>query len=459
MAYIALILYAVFIIAIANTFKDESKTKEAFLAGDRNITPWPMAMSIAATWIWAPALFVSAEKAYLNGIVGITWFVVPNILTLLIFIPFAIKIRNQMPRGYTLSGYMRERYSNRVKNIYVFQLSFLALLSTVVQLLAGGKVLSLMVGMPFWLTTLLLGLFAYYYSKDHGIKASIRTDAVQMVMILLACIVFVPWALNLNGFDSMFRGMSGLSGEYGNLFDAKGFEIFLAYGIPTAIGLLSGPFGDQNFWQRAFSMKKQNITKTFTLAAILFAIVPISMAILGFIAAGNGFIPNDAGIVNFELVTSMFPPFALWIFMFMLLSGLLSTIDSNICSVAGLATDVKKDPSIRYMKNVMLALVLIATVIANIPGVSIFHLFLIYGILRAVTLLTTACTLMGVKLHEAGVFYGVFASLLISFPIFVYGNLNNILAFKIGGSISAPLLSIVVALVITQIKNKGVRNA
>ncbi len=78
------------------------------------------AMSIAATWIWAPALFVSAEKAYINGVVGVFWFLVPNILCLLIFIPYALKIREQMPKGYTLAGYMEYKYSKRVGNVYTF---------------------------------------------------------------------------------------------------------------------------------------------------------------------------------------------------------------------------------------------------------------------------------------------------------------------------------------------------
>lgn len=39
----------------------------------------------------------------------------------------------------------------------------------------------------------------------------------------------------------------------------------------------------------------------------MFAVVPLSMGILGFIAAGTGFIPADNGTVNFELIQAIFP--------------------------------------------------------------------------------------------------------------------------------------------------------
>lgn len=63
----------------------------------------------------------------------------------------------------------------------------------------------------------------------------------------------------------------------------------LSFGLSTAIGLISGPFGDQSFWQRAFSVKKGMIGKAFMVGALLFALVPISMGAMGFIAAGSGF--------------------------------------------------------------------------------------------------------------------------------------------------------------------------
>ena len=103
---IVLATYAVAMLAITLLLSRRSQTTEGFHVADRKLGLIQSAMSIAATWIWAPALFTLAEKAYSNGIPGLFWFLVPNILCLVIFVPFGKRIRAQMPHGITLSGYM-----------------------------------------------------------------------------------------------------------------------------------------------------------------------------------------------------------------------------------------------------------------------------------------------------------------------------------------------------------------
>lgn len=210
-----LVAYAVLMIVATIVFAKRDKDSDSFYVGNRNMGTVSSAMSIAATWIWAPALFTSAEKAYLNGVPGLFWFLVPNILCLLIFIPFAKRIRKEMPNGITLSGYMHEKYrSEKVKGVYLFQLTMLTVLSTAVQLLAGGKILSVATGLPLWVMTIVLAVIAFSYSQISGIKASVLTDAIQMIFLLLACAIFVPWALKSNGGMSSIQ-LSGITGEFG----------------------------------------------------------------------------------------------------------------------------------------------------------------------------------------------------------------------------------------------------
>lgn len=47
------------------------------------------------------------------------------------------------------------------------------------------------------------------------------------------------------------------------------------------------------------------------------------MGTVGFLAAGAGFIANDAGMVNFEFVSSLLPAWVLVPFLCMIVSGLL----------------------------------------------------------------------------------------------------------------------------------------
>lgn len=449
---VVLIAYAALMLGATAILTKRAKSAENFHVADRNLGTVVAAMSIAATWIWAPALFTSAEKAYSSGIPGLFWFLVPNVACLLLFIPFAKKIRQRMPQGVTLSDFMATTYqSEKVRGVYLGQLSLLAVLSTGVQLLAGGKILATMTGIPFWIVTVILAVIAYSYSQFSGIKASVMTDGLQMVLMLASCLLFVPWALSMrDGTSSLIAGLGGISGEYTKLFDKNGIAVLLSFGIPTAIGLIAGPFGDQCFWQRAFSVKEGKIGKAFGLGALMFAVVPLSMGILGYIAAGSGYVATNAGQVNFELIASLFPKWVMLPFLFMVVSGLLSTVDSNLCAVASLTSDF--GCSIKTAKLSMIVLLVLGIGIANIPGMTVTHLFLFYCTLRATTLLPTALTLKGVKLTSKGVFYGVLASFFIGLPIFAYGNINGLATWKTIGSLLTVLISGAVALALSRRK-------
>ena len=100
-----LVAYGTVMLVATNIFARKGTASEDFHVGDRHMGVFATAMSVAATWIWAPALFTSAEKAYTSGWPGLFWFLVPNVSCLLLFIPFAKKIRERMPRGITLSGF------------------------------------------------------------------------------------------------------------------------------------------------------------------------------------------------------------------------------------------------------------------------------------------------------------------------------------------------------------------
>ena len=96
---IVLLVYMIVMLGVTLLMTKRENNIERFCVGDRN-TSWMMsALSIAATWIWAPALFVSAGNAYTNGFAGFFWFLVQNVLCLDLFIPFAKKIRDAMTEG------------------------------------------------------------------------------------------------------------------------------------------------------------------------------------------------------------------------------------------------------------------------------------------------------------------------------------------------------------------------
>ena len=448
-----LIIYFIIMMVVTVLFTKKSDTVEDLLVGDRNIPLIPSALSIAATWIWAPALLVAAEKSYTWGIPGLFWFLVPNILCLIIFSPYAEKIRHKMPNGYTLSGYMKSIYGDRVEKLYQTQLLIITILSTIVQLLAGGLLVSSITGVSFTVTTIALSIIAFSYSQFSGIKASIITDALQMIIMLLVCLVLVPMSIKVGGgLNTVKIGMNGITGEYGNLLSLKGKEVFLAFGLSTAIGLISGPFGDQSFWQRAFSIKKSEVKKSFILGAIFFAFVPLSMGIIGFVSAGIGMQPMNVGMVNVEFIQNYLPSIMFYPFVLAIISGLMSTVDSNLCAITSIINDIKSGYSLNDGKLTMAILLIVSVLGANMPGLTVTKLFMIYGTVRASTLFTTILTLNDVKLNSSGVAIGITASLIIGLPIFIYGTLNEINSLIVLGSLATALISGIVALTHTKLR-------
>lgn len=430
--------------------------KLRFLLADRSLGKWESAFSISASWIWAPALFIAAQKAYTQGLAGLFWFTVPNVMCLIIFAFFAENIRRRLPQGFTLSDYMRGRFSRRVQNLYMLELVGLAACSFAVQLLAGGKIIAALTGIPFFWVTVTLAAISLSYSLFSGLRASVVTDCAQMVWILLVGFTLVPWAIaNAGGIEVVVEGLGGISGEFSSIFSGKSLDVAVTFGIPVTIGLLAGPFGDQSFWQRAFATKKEHVKSAFIWGALIFAVVPLLMSLTGFVAAGNGWTLADAATTNLETVIRLLPAWTLIPFVYMLLSGLVSTQDSNLCSVASIVghdmvnrrkkSDTAGDTgSAGVMKMSRLSMAILAAVtiaIANLPGIKILHLFLFYGTLRASTLLPTVMTLLSDNISEHGVYWGILAAILIGLPVFAYGNLTGSTQWVVTGSLFTVLSS------------------
>lgn len=429
-------------------------TKEEFLAAGHS-APWLLtAFSMAATWVWAPSMFTAAEKAYTQGFAGMFWFVVPNILTMILFAFFANKMRKLRPDGWTFSDYIREKYSKRAHNMFLVESFGLQICSLAVQLLAGATIFHKITGLPFFTTTLILAIVPLCYSLTNGIRGSVTTDFAKMGFIALVLLLGLPIMTANVGFDTLVHGLGGITGDYSHLFDTTGIAVMLSFGLPTTIGLLSGTFGDQMFWQRVFCVKQDKVKRTMISAAFIFGIVPTSLACFGLFAAGAGLDIADTQLVNVGAVIAFLPRWFLYLFFIMILAGLISTVDSIFCAVSSVAghdvvmrlSDGKADgesvtingktySSINIARMVMVIVCVLAIAVANIPGLTITYLFLFYGTLRSSVMLPTIFAINGKRMTERGIFYGIMASIVVGLPIFAIGNLNGNVPMIVTGSL------------------------
>lgn len=440
---------AALLFAVNYIFNAKNKASKAnFLVADRSAHWLKTSFSIAAAWVWAPALFIAAQQAYQNGWVGVFWFTVPNIVCLVLFAFFAEKVRNQMPNGFTLSGYIAERFGKPTQKVYAFCLLLLSLLSFAVQLLAGGLVISTLTGISYTVITLLLTIIAVGYSWLSGLKASLTTGTVKMVMIFIIGLGAAIAIATNSG--TVSAGLAGVGGVTNSLFSGAGLAVFWSFGLASTIGLLSGPFGDQAFWQRAFAVEKRYVKRSFIVGALLFAVVPIAMSVLGFAVAGAGIVVDNVQLTNITAVVTWLPMWALVCFVATIIVGLLSTLDSNLCAASSIIGNDFSNPqkSVKNARIAMITLAVLGVIVANIPDLTIVKLFIIYGTLRASSFIPTLL-IIGTKLKLRGgaIRAGILSALIVGVPLSAYGNLNSNTTFVVGGALAVLIISATVSII------------
>ena len=336
--------------------------------------------------------------------------------------------------------------------MFLIQSVVLQICSIAINLLAGGVVFSKICGLPFFATTCVMALIPLAYTFATGIRSSINTDFIKMGFIAITLIAGLPIMFTNAGTDTFMNGLGGITGEFSGLFDKAGIAVMLGFGIPSTITLLSGTFGDQMFWQRSFCVPADKVRRTFLLAAAIFAIVPISLSMFGFFVAGSGIEVADKQLINVTAVLNFCPRWFLYFFFVVLLSGLISTVDSVMCAVSsisghdiiqrlkekpnkGILTKILLNNEVGTARLAMVIITILGICIANIPGLTITYLWLLYGTMRSSILIPTIEAIRCKKMSEKGLFYGLLFAWIIGMPIFGYGNFVGDVNLTLAGSV------------------------
>ncbi|MCI5064787.1 hypothetical protein MRY87_03575 [bacterium] len=414
------------------------KHADGFLVADRQVGILQGSLSIAVSWVWAPAIFVASLQAYTNGIAGAFWFIVPNIVCFFLFAVLAVRLRRQLPEGYTLPQYIGEKFQGNSASHIVLVIGTLTYLGTAIiaNANAGGMLLHAVSGIDTKTAILGTGCIALSYSLLSGLKASIFTDILQMVMVLGLAGVLIPIAFTqAGGFSTYLAGLGGVDGTHSTLFD---IGIALSFGIPATITLMTGPISDQMFIQRAFAVRQRDIVKTFVFGGLLFGLVPLMLSTLGFLGAAleaQGAISvENPEMVAPVVIHHLLPRPALYAFVLMAFAGLCSTLDSALCAVSSIGgVDLYRryrNPSaseqqlLAASRYSMLVIGGISIGIALLEP-KILWLFMINGAVTATMFFPIVLSLYWKRMTGAGVALGVSTGLLIGLPCSVYANIQN----------------------------------
>jgi urea-proton symporter len=460
-----LLVYGLFAFAMTYWYsKGYASDKTSFLVARRELGTFQGSLSVAAAWLWAPGLFISTQQAYVNGLVGLFWFCLGNFLTLGAFAYFAKLIRDREPNGFTFSGYLRTRMSPRVQWLFVVEMLILAVCAFAINLIAGSTTVATLTGINYSLATVLMASIAILYSFRTGLKATVITEVIKIIVVWTGVIILVPWAISAGGgWETVVAGLGGKSGQGASIFGTPfSWGVFTGFGAAAFLGHMGGPWGDNSFYQRAFSIKSKSIIPSYIIASFVFIVIPIMMGLLGFLAAGAGLeIPNNmVGNTNAIVIGTYLPGYAAILFAFMIFAGLVSILDSQFASVANMTGhDIynqfkqgnDENGAVTYARYGMIVLVIAALIVANLPGMSMVYLFLFFAILRAAVWLPSMIALLRPTwVTEAGMFWGILIAAIPGESMYIYAKLyggGNDIAFAgtLLAIFGAPLFTLILS--------------
>ena len=451
---------------IGSKLREYTSTKQGFLLANREVATIPAAVSLAASWIWVQALFVSTGQAHLNGYVGLFYFTFANVLALVIFAPFVKRLVEKVPDGYTVSGYYRDRFSPRVQKATLFQYATHSIGGFAVNVLVGAGLISLITGLPYFWVNLALASVAFVYTAWAGMKASIVTDWMMYLVIVASAAVVVPIAVSWATVDFGSLNFTGLNDV--SFLNDSGRALFWAFGLPVSIILLSGPMTEQMYWARGMaSAKAGNPFRVAMYAAAFFGFVPLVMGFLGFAGATAGvevqggiqqagFSTLQAMIDANPLYRALLVPYAL-----IAMSGIMSTADSTLSSLGSLfghdgSQGKSEEQALKRARAAMAVMTVAVVGIVNIPEMDILYLWFFYGAIRVATMVPTMFALgrPDWKVTEPAMFWAMVAGFLVGPPQLVYGFTGAGNAWQASGVVSALVVSSLVLVVVGKVTRK-----
>jgi len=424
------------------------QTAERFLVADRKIGGIFGAFAVAASWIWAPALFVSTQVGYHWGYSGLFWFVVPNMLALVIFAPLAHRVRSVLPSGYSYIEFIRGK-DFRFREVQLFIQMLVQVVCCAIQLTAGAELLTFISATSYPVIVSIMAMAPLCYCLISGLVSSVLTDCIQYLIIVgaISLIYFnLPLAHNLGA----------LAHCSFNPFDPN---VLMQFGLGSCLTLIFGIFSNHQQWQRAFAADYRQVRKTFSIAGALHGLVTFSLGTLGVLLAQSGYITHHIQIVGAEYIATNMTPFFSAVFTVMALSGLCATMSSALCAFGSLyATEIAVDSNpIKSARQAMIALSILAFCVA-IFRVPVIVLWMFCGLIRLGTAAPTIISVFSKEFSGKTGTTAIVVSIAVSAPLFVYGSIVDNSLWRTAGMVLCLATSLGICLINMAFRSRsGVR--
>lgn len=335
-----------------------------------------MASSLGA-WI----LFAPAQAATWGGLGAVIGYALGSMAPRLTMIPLGRRMRELIPTGHTLTEFVIVRYGRVMYGLTLIIMLFYMLITMTAEVTAISKLMTLLAPVPLWLTAAIVMGATLLYTSWGGLKASIFTDKIQMVIIVPSLLVLLAlgWRAT-GGVAPVVEGLNASAPQLLELGNITGLKAGLTFFVAI---LLTGLFHQGN-WQRIYAAQSTRAMRNgFLLGGLLTAPVIFIMGLFGlaFVGLNAG---DDSSIALFSVVMPSLP---LWFAIALIPLGLslvMSSVDTVISAVSSLiAVDLRRlipnAPASRLMmlSRTLIYLLAIPVLVAASQGYSVLYLFLL----------------------------------------------------------------------------------
>jgi len=393
---------------------------ENYLIANRSVGVFSLTASLVASALGAWILFGPASAATWGGIGAVIGYAIGTAFPLFILIFLGKKFRKLYPKGKTLIEIVRLRFGTKLFKLILFLTIFYMFIFLIAEVTAVSILVNYISGTTLWITALIVISSSLVYTLYGGLRASIFTDNIQFIIILILLLIsFINLiSFNINEFNFEFIKQNKpvlLSFDYLSNFTA-GLTFFVAVAATNLF--------HQGNWQRVYAAQSNKVLQKSLIFSFLI-IIPI-VFFMGF-----------SGLVAVSINSSVVPDLAFFslllkeknlmlsvIVIVLAISLTISSIDTLINAISSLIVvdgskvlNFKGGDYLKLSKYFIICLSIIAFVIAS-KGLSILYLFLLADLLCCSAVLTVFYSFYDKKLNEKNAYLSILIGLLAGLLLF-----------------------------------------
>ena len=392
-----------------------------YLTANRNIGFFSLTTSLVASALGAWILFGPASAATWGGIGAVIGYALGTAFPMVFLISLGQKIRTEFPKGSTLIEFLRKRFGKSLFKLILLMTVFYMFVFLCAEVTAIAILIKYISGTELWITSLIILIATLVYTLYGGLRASIFTDNIQMIVIGVLLLISVFYLTSFIGDQFSF---SFIKEKSPHLLSASYIPNYTA-GLTFFIAVAATNLFHQGNWQRVYAAKNNDILKKSLIIAFI-VIIPIVflMGFSGLVAvSANPKVIPDLGF--FSLLLSEQTEFLSLIIVILGLSLTISTVDtlvnaiSSLIVVDGKAT-LNLDKKTNYLtlsKYFIVVLSIVAFAIAS-KGFSVLYLFLLADLFCCAFVLTVFYTFYNKKLNEKTAYISIIIGLIGGFLLF-----------------------------------------